>query len=75
VETSGINILIEFAKTPAAFQSGILAYYNYRISFAPLEGRNNVIKTVKRTTYGFHDREFFKLKIMTLHETKYILVG
>jgi len=25
--------------------------------------------------YGFRDMEFFKLKIMGLHETKYALVG
>jgi len=25
--------------------------------------------------YGFRDMEFFKLKIMALHETKYALVG
>ncbi len=25
--------------------------------------------------YGFRDIEFFKLKIMALHETKYVLVG
>jgi len=25
--------------------------------------------------YGFRDIEFFKLKILALHETKYVLVG
>jgi len=25
--------------------------------------------------YGFRDMEFFKLKIMALHEAKYALVG
>jgi len=25
--------------------------------------------------YGFRDVEFFKLKIMALHETNYVLVG
>jgi len=74
-ETSGVRMLIKFAKTLAAFQSGILAYYDYRISSAPLEGTNNKIKTMKRMAYGFRDMEFFKLKIMAIHETKYALVG
>jgi transposase len=74
-DTSGIKMLIKFAKTLAAFQSGILSYYDYRISSAPLEGTNNKIKTMKRMAYGFRDMEFFKLKIMAIHETKYALVG
>ncbi|HPJ95751.1 MAG TPA: ISL3 family transposase [Syntrophales bacterium] len=74
-ENSGVRMLIKFAKTLAAFQSGILSYYDYRISSAPLEGTNNKIKTMKRMAYGFKDMEFFKLKIMAIHETKYALVG
>ena len=73
--TSGIKMLMKFAKTLAAFQSGILSYYDYRISSASLEGTNNKIKTMKRMAYGFRDIEFFKLKIMAIHETKYALVG
>jgi len=30
---------------------------------------------MKRAAYEFRDVEFFKLKIMALHETKYALVG
>ena len=41
----------------------------------PEEGTNNKIKTMKRQAYGFRDQEFFKLKILALHETKYALVG
>jgi transposase len=74
-QTSGIKMLMKFAKTLAAFQFGILSYYDYRISSAPLEGTNNKIKTMKRMAYGFRDIEFFKLKIMAIHEAKYALVG
>jgi len=74
-ENPGVKMLIKFAKTLTAFQSGILSYYDYRISSAPLEGTNNKIKTMKRMAYGFRDMEFFKLKIMAIHETKYALVG
>jgi transposase len=68
-------MLKKLAKTLAAFRSGILAYYDYRISSGPLEGTNNKIKTMKRMAYGFRDMEFFKLKIMAIHESKYALVG
>jgi transposase len=74
-QSSSINILMKFAKTLAGYKSGILAYYDFRISSGPLEGTNNKIKTMKRMAYGFRDMEFFKLKIMALHETKYALVG
>lgn len=74
-QSSRINMLMKFAKTLAGYKSGILAYYDFRISSGPLEGTNNKIKTMKRMAYGFRDMEFFKLKIMALHETKYALVG
>ena len=68
-------MLSKFAKTLDKHREGILAFYDYRISTGPLEGTNNKIKTMKRQAYGFRDHEFFKLKIMALHETKYALVG
>ena len=74
-QSSGIGILIKIAKTLALYRTGILAYYDYPISTGPLEGTNNKIKTMKRQAYGFRDLEFFKLKILALHETKYALVG
>ena len=73
--TSGIRMLMKFAKTLAAHRTGILAYYDYPISTGPLEGTNNKIKTMKRQAYGFRDPEFFKLRILAIHETKYALVG
>jgi len=30
---------------------------------------------MKRQADGFRDHEFFKLKILALHQTKYALVG
>jgi transposase len=68
-------MLKTMAKTLSAYKSGILGYYDFPISTGPLEGTNNKIKTMKRQAYGFRDMEFFKLKIMALHETKYALVG
>jgi transposase len=74
-EASGIKVLQQMARTLAAHRSGLLAYYDAMISSGPLEGTNNKIKTMKRQAYGFRDREFFKLKILAIHETRYELVG
>lgn len=72
---SGITILRQMAKTLERHRAGLLAYYDAPISSGPMEGNNNKIKTMKRQAYGFRDREFFKLKILAIHETRYALVG
>jgi hypothetical protein len=59
----------------AASAPGILAYYDQPISTGPLEGTNNKIKTMQRQAYGFRDHELFKLKIMAIHQAKYVLTG
>lgn len=74
-QATKVSMLMKFAGTLAAHRSGLLSYFDYPISNGPLEGTNNKIKTMKRQSYGFRDREFFKLKIMAIHETKYALVG
>jgi transposase len=74
-KASRIPILEQFAHTLTEHRKGILAYYHYPISTGPLEGTNNKIQTMKRQAYGFRDHEFFKLKILALHQTKYALVG
>jgi transposase len=74
-EASCIKVLQKFAATLAMHRTGILAYYDCRISTGPLEGTNNKIRTMQRQAYGFRDQEFFKLKILALHEAKYALVG
>lgn len=72
---SGVRMLIKFANTMAAHRTGILAYYDYPISTGPLEGTNNKIKTMQRQSYGFRDKEFFKLKIFAIHQSRYALIG
>jgi transposase len=74
-EASGIKILQQMAKTLASHRDGLLAYYDVMITSGPMEGTNNKIKTMKRQAYGFRDQEFFKLKILAIHETRYELVG
>lgn len=72
---SGVQILQKFSGTLSAHRTGILAYYDHRISTGPLEGTNNKIKTMQRQAYGFRDKEFFMLKIYAIHKTKYALIG
>lgn len=74
-EASGIKILLTLAKTLRTHAQGLLAYYAYPISTGPLEGTNNKIKTMQRQAYGYRDQEFFRLKILAAHESKYALVG
>ena len=72
---SGVRMLEKFADTLEEHQDGILAYYDCPISTGPLEGTNTKIQAMKRQAYGFRDREFYKLKILGIHETHYALVG
>jgi transposase len=68
-------MLQQMARTMAAHRSGLLTYYDVMITSGPMEGTNNKIKTMKRQAYGFRDQEFFKLKILAIHQTRYALVG
>jgi len=72
---SDIRMLEQFAQTLEQHQEGILNYYDYPISTGPLEGTNTKIQLMKRQAYGYRDHEFFKLKILGAHETRYALVG
>lgn len=67
--------LTTFANTLKAHRWGILAWYEYHISTAKLEGINNKIKTMKRQAYGYRDQKFFELKILAMHEKNYAFVG
>ena len=40
-----------------------------------MEGLNNMIKVLKRQTYGFRDMAFFKLRLYFLHETPLMMPG
>ena len=72
---SGIGPLMRVGKTLAMYKFGILNWYDHPISSGPMEGTNNKIKVMKRMAYGYRDREFFKLKILAIHEAKYALTG
>jgi transposase len=72
---SGIGPLMRIGKTLSAYVFGILNWYDHPISSGPMEGTNNKIKVMKRMAYGYRDMEFFKLRILAIHEAKYALTG
>ena len=52
-----------FIKRLRFFAYGILNHCDYAIGTSPLEGVNNKIKVLKRKAYGFHDPNYFALKV------------
>jgi transposase len=72
---SKITMLVQFARTLLVHRDGLLAWYDFPISTGPLEGTNNKIKTLQRRAYGYRDQEYFTLRIYSLHEMNYALVG
>ena len=72
---TGIGQIIKMAKTLRTHLSGILAYADHPITSAKLEGINNKIKTLTKRSYGFHDENFFILKLLSLHHARYKLLG
>jgi transposase len=45
------------------FEYGILNHCDHPIGTSKLEGVNNQIKLIKRKAYGYHDPEYFALKV------------
>ena len=43
---------------------GIANYFKYRLTNVASEAFNTKINIIKRRAYGFHDLEYFKLKIL-----------
>jgi len=60
---SRIEALKQFARKLTDHLPGILAHCKYPIHTGFLEGVNNKIKVIKRVAFGFHDLEYFFLKI------------
>lgn len=68
---SGIRHMQKLADTMEQHTDGILAYYDYKISSGKVEGINNKIKTIKRQAFGFRDNDYFKLRILSMHDDIY----
>ncbi|MEK7757030.1 MAG: ISL3 family transposase [Planctomycetota bacterium] len=56
--------LLEFVKMLNRRRYGILNFFRHRITNGLAEGLNNVVKTIKKVACGFHDWEYFALKIL-----------
>ena len=72
---TGVRQLQKMAKTLQIHRRGILNWWQYPINNGRMEGTNNKIKTVNRQAYGYRDEEFFILKLLGLHESRYTLTG
>jgi transposase len=55
--------LVRFAAKLERHQYGIIAHCKHRMHTSLLEGVNNKIKVIKRVAYGFHDLDYFALKV------------
>jgi len=70
-ENSGIAVLKTMAKTIRSRLEGILAYWKFNeLTNAGMEGFNNKIRWLIRQAYGFHDQDYFELKIYDLPTCK-----
>jgi len=59
----GHRWLATFAKRLERYKYGILNHCQHSIHTSRIEGVNNKIKVIKRVAYGFHDPEYFALKV------------
>jgi transposase len=62
-EEDGHPALVRFANRLRRFEYGILNHCKHPMHTSKLEGINNKIKVIKRIAYGFHDLEYFALKV------------
>ena len=66
VRESGVPELLKVLKTIERRRAGIENYFQHRVANGMAEGFNNVVGTIKKQAYGFHDREYLKLKILRI---------
>lgn len=70
MRATGNKHLVKVSNTVMAYRSGILSWYDHRISNGKVEGINNKIKVLKRVAYGYRDEEYFKLRLFALHDAR-----
>jgi transposase len=64
VRESKIPELLEYVKMLDRRRFGIQNFFKHRKTNGLSEGLNNVVKTIKKSAYGFHDWQYFRLKIL-----------
>jgi transposase len=72
---TGIGRMLKTAKPRRPHAAGILTCVEHPITSGKLEGINNKIKTLTKRSYGFHDENFFILKLRSVHHARYKLLG
>ncbi len=60
---ANIPELNKFCKMVEKHYEGIINHAIFPISNGPLEGTNNLIKTIRRQAFGYRDQQYFFLKI------------
>jgi transposase len=63
-EVCGIKEFESCAATYRRWSSGILNAFKYGLTNGPTEGFNNKIKVLKRISYGIHNFERFRTRIL-----------
>lgn len=66
VHESGVPDLLKVLQTIERRRAGIENYFQHRVANGMAEGFNNVVGTIKKQAYGFHDRDYLKLKILRI---------
>lgn len=61
---SGVPEILAYVKMLDRRRFGILNFFKHRKTNGLSEGFNNVVKTIKKSAYGFHDWQYFRLKII-----------
>ena len=63
---SGFTILHKWHNYMTSRWETLKNYFIYRVSSGLAEGMNHVIKTLKRSGYGYRNMHYFKLKILQM---------
>ncbi len=71
-KASGIRQLQAMASTLLRHAKGILSYYKTHLTSGKMEGINRKIRGIFSSAFGFRDQDFFKLRLYSLHEFKFV---
>ncbi len=65
----------ELLHTLTNWREEILNYFDYRITNGFVKGKNNRIKTIKRTAYGYRNMDNFRLRILATNPSYEVTVS
>lgn len=65
---SKLRPFVKVANTLLGKRTGILAWYDCKVTNAMVEGINNKIKVLKRKAYGYRDDEYFDLLLLGMRD-------